>query len=452
MTEDRNPRARHFTARKDAPPRARAWRPSAGSSRPQARPASHAARQQHVAGHARPQQARPQQARPQQARQQARPASEAYRAQARPSGRRASGKRPGGTGAPDGRNLVVIGAGLLVVLLIAFFLVPRCTSALFGETQKVESGKLVSVRIPDGASGADIARVLFEAGVIANEREFKDAVHAKGAESSMKSGTFELTCGDSLDNIVSILSAGSNSTANRITVAEGLTLQKTAAAVEQQTSISASDFLAQAKASNYVSSYPFLAEAANDSLEGFLYPKTYDFDGREVTADAIIRDMLDQYAVEIADVDLAGARSKIKSAYNLDLTNYDILKVASIIEREAISDTDRPLVASAIYNRLRDGMALQSDATMGYVTGGEVTAEDLTKESPYNTYLNQGLTPTPICTPGLEALKAAADPATTNYKYFLIIENGSYSNHTFSETYEEHERAIEKAKSEGWAA
>jgi len=447
MTEDRNPRARHFTARKDAPPQARASRPSAGSSRPQARPASHTARQQHVAGHARPQQARPQQAR-----QQTRPASEAYRAQARPSGRRPSGKRPGGTGAPGGRNLVVIGAGLLVVLLIAFFLVPRCTSALFGETQKVESGKRVSVRIPDGASGADIASVLYQAGVIANEREFKDAVHAKGAESSMKSGTFELTCGDSLDNIVSILSAGSNSTANRITVAEGLTLQKTAAAVEQQTSISASDFLAQAKASNYVSSYPFLAEAANDSLEGFLYPKTYDFDGREVTADAIIRDMLDQYAVEIADVDLAGARSKIKAAYNLDLTNYDILKVASIIEREAISDTDRPLVASAIYNRLRDGMALQSDATMGYVTGGEVTAEDLTKESPYNTYLNQGLTPTPICTPGLEALKAAADPATTNYKYFLIIENGSYSNHTFSETYEEHERAIEKAKSEGWAA
>ena len=447
MTEDRNPRARHFTARNDAPPQARASRPSAGSSRPQARPASHAARQQHVAGHVRPQQARPQQAR-----QQARPASEAYRAQARPSGRRPFGRRPGGTGASGGRNLVVIGVGLLVVLLVAFFLVPRCTSALFGETQKVESGKLVSVRIPDGASGADIARVLFEAGVIANEREFKDAVHAKGAESSMKSGTFELTCGDSLDNIVSILSAGSNSTANRITVAEGLTLQKTAAAVEQQTSISASDFLAQAKASNYVSSYPFLAEAANDSLEGFLYPKTYDFDGREVTADAIIRDMLDQYAVEIADVDLAGARSKIKAAYNLDLTNYDILKVASIIEREAISDTDRPLVASAIYNRLRDGMALQSDATMGYVTGGEVTAEDLTKESPYNTYLNQGLTPTPICTPGLEALKAAADPATTNYKYFLIIENGSYSNHTFSETYEEHERAIEKAKSEGWAA
>ena len=442
MTEDRNPRARHFTARNDAPAQSRASRPSAGSSRPQARPASHAARQQRVAGHARPQQAR----------QQARPASEAYRAQARPSGRRPSGRRPGGTGAPGGRNLVVIGAGLLVVLLIAFFLVPRCTSALFGETQKVESGKLVSVRIPDGASGADIARVLYQAGVIANEREFKDAVHAKGAESSMKSGTFELTCGDSLDNIVSILSAGSNSTANRITVAEGLTLQKTAAAIEQQTSISASDFLAQAKASNYVSSYPFLAEAANDSLEGFLYPKTYDFDGREVTADAIIRDMLDQYAVEIADVDLAGARSKIKSAYNLDLTNYDILKVASIIEREAISDTDRPLVASAIYNRLRDGMALQSDATMGYVTGGEVTAEDLTKESPYNTYLNQGLTPTPICTPGLEALKAAADPATTNYKYFLIIENGSYSNHTFSETYEEHERAIEKAKSEGWAA
>ena len=155
--------------------------------------------------------------------------------------------------------------------------------------------------------------------------------------------------------------------------------------------------------------------------------------------------MLDQYQAEVVPLNLDGAAANISSAYGIELDGYDILTIASIIEREAVTDEDRPLVASVFYNRLRDSMPLQSDATMGYVTGGEVTADDLKQESPYNTYLNQGLPPTPICTPSMASIKAAMEPASTDYLYFLIIENGNYSNHTFSKTYEEHQAAIDKA-------
>ena len=185
---------------------------------------------------------------------------------------------------------------------------------------------------------------------------------------------------------------------------------------------------------------------SDDSLEGFLWASTYDFSGKEVSADAVIRAMLDRYVTATASLDWQSGEAALKGAYGVDFDDYDVLILASVIEREAVTEQDRPLVSSVFYNRMRDGMPLQSDATMGYVTGGEVTADDLKKESPYNTYLNKGLPPTPICTPSIECVQAALNPQSTDYLYFLIIENGTYSNHTFSRTYDEHMAAIEQAK------
>lgn len=156
--------------------------------------------------------------------------------------------------------------------------------------------------------------------------------------------------------------------------------------------------------------------------------------------------MLDRYVTATASLDWQSGEAALKGAYGVDFDDYDVLILASVIEREAVTEQDRPLVSSVFYNRMRDGMPLQSDATMGYVTGGEVTADDLKKESPYNTYLNKGLPPTPICTPSIECVQAALNPQSTDYLYFLIIENGTYSNHTFSRTYDEHMAAIEQAK------
>lgn len=302
-------------------------------------------------------------------------------------------------------------------------------------------GMQVEVVIDDGSGAIAIASKLEDAGVIASSDDFVAEVRKQGADSSLKSGAYMFTVGQSFDSIIDQLVSGPNSTSGALTIPEGLTVSQAAAVVSQTfSSISSDDFLAQAKASNYVADYPFLADAQDDSLEGFLCPKTYNFSGKSnVTADDVIRAMLDQYKSDVMSLDFDSAKSLIKDRYGIDMSDYDILKLASIIEREAVTDSQRPKVSSTFYNRLKIGMALQSDATMMYVTGGEVTADDLKRESPYNTYLNNGLTPTPICSPSIASIKAALSPDETDYLYFYITQTDEW----FSATYDEHLQAIE---------
>ena len=342
-------------------------------------------------------------------------------------------------------------AGIALVLLalsLVVFVLPRLGREQDSASSGVSQGDYVSVTIPEGSGANAIAKILLEAGVIDDKKVFLEEVDSQRAESNMKPGTYKLMAGGNISGIVRQLCEGPNSDEGRLTVAEGLTVAKTAEAVQKQLGISSDEFLAQAKASNYVDDYPFLSEAQDDSLEGFLYPKTYDFSGKDVSADSVIRAMLDQYKAEVHSLNMSDAAASLSSSYGVTVSDYDVLKVASIIEREAVTSDDRPLVSSVIYNRLKADMSLQSDATMGYVTGGDVTADDLKVDSPYNTYLHKGLTPTPICNPSLDSIQAALAPSPTNYYYFLIIENGSYSNHTFSETYDQHQEAIAKAQAD----
>lgn len=354
---------------------------------------------------------------------------------------------------PQGRRgklkfLPFVLVAVAVVAAIGFVVVPRFLGAGH-EGKTVEAGKTVTVNIPEGSGGSAIAQKLYDAGVISDKEAFATEVKRQEADSKLKSGTYVFVTGGDVAEVVSRLVTGPNSNKGTVTVAEGLTVKKTAKVVSESLGISTEDFLAQAKASNYSAQYVFLANAQNDSLEGFLYPTKYDFGSeKNVTADTVIKAMLDKYQSEVASLDFASAEATIKSQYGVTMSDYDIIKLASIIEREAISEDDRGKVASVFYNRLKAGMPLQSDATMSYVTGGEVTADDLKTQSPYNTYLNKGLPPTPICTPSLASIKAALAPDTTDYMYFLIIEKGDYSNHTFSTTYEDHQKAIEKAKAD----
>lgn len=309
---------------------------------------------------------------------------------------------------------------------------------------QVEAGQEVTITISEGSGGSTIVKQLLDAGVISDSSSFLQAVQKQNAEQKLKSGTYHFLTGSDPNDVVEQLVEGPNSTENQLKLAEGLTVQKTAAQVEQSLGISADDFIAQAKASNYVDDYSFLASAQNDSLEGFLYGKTYDLTGKEQSADSVIRMMLDQYQSEVQSLDFATAEANIKAHYGVEMSDYDILKMASIIEKEALNDDDRYKIASVFYNRLQQGMALQSDATMGYVTGGDVTADDLKTDSPYNTYLYKGLPPTPICSPSLASIQAALNPADTNYLYFWI----DSQNHVFSETYEQHQQAIANATSQ----
>ena len=356
--------------------------------------------------------------------------------------RRAQGK---GTGkaknhaAPFAALLAVI--AILAVVGVGFFVVPH----LFQRNEPVQdeypSGEEAIVTIPDGAGGAQIAQILIDAHVLSDDKAFYQEVQKQNADATMKSGTYQFITGATPSEVVRQLVSGPNATQYRLKLAEGLTVKQTAAAVEDQLGIPADDFLEQAKASNYVDDYSFLDGVSDDSLEGFLFAKTYDLGGKELTADTVIRTMLDQFKAEVAALDLEEARSTLHDRFNIDISDYGILKVASIIEKEAVTDEDRPLVGSVIYNRLSNSMYIQSDATMMYVTGGEVTASDLQTDSPYNTYLNSGLTPTPICSPSLPSIEAAMDPANTDYFYFFINDNV----HQFSETYEQHQQAINES-------
>ena len=330
---------------------------------------------------------------------------------------------------------------VVVLAVIAFFAVPAVKGLLGGEDASVTAGQQVTVTIPDGASGDTIASILSENHIVENPKDYYAAVKKLNADMSLQPGTYSFTTQMDATKVVQQLIEGPNAGSDALTVPEGLTVDQVADRVAQAYgSISKNDFLNQAKASNYVNDYPFLKGAANDSLEGFLFPKTYSL-GKKPSADDVIRAMLDQFNTEYKSLDFAGCEAKIKERYGVGMSDYDIINLASIVEREGLNAEQRAHVASVFYNRLAgklDGLRyLNSDATMMYVTGGEVTAADLQSDSPYNTYKHEGLPPTPICSPSLEALKATLEPTDSDDLYFYITQDEEY----FSQTYEEHQQS-----------
>ena len=331
-----------------------------------------------------------------------------------------------------------------MVLGIVLVLVPALAGSGSGDTQDVVAGNVVSVTIPEGSGASAVADALFDAGVIPNKSEFLSQVRRMSAEQSIKSGSYEFTTGDDTANIINLLTSGPNAEAT-LTIPEGYTVASVAQAVEETLGIPADEFLAQAKASNYVADFSFLEGAGNDSLEGFLFPKTYSFDAEGVTADEVIRTMLAQFQTELSTLDLSFAESE-------GLSVAQMVNLASIVEKESTSNT-RAMVAAVFYNRLDNTGEpnygfLQSDATTAYSVGHDPSAEEVHDESdPYSTYAHQGLPPTPICNPGLESLQAVCSPdqsgISEGYFYFFFWTNDAgETEYAFSKTYEEHQQAI----------
>lgn len=316
---------------------------------------------------------------------------------------------------------VVVGVGVGI---------PAVTSLLTSESSSYPAGEEVQITIPEGATGDQIASILSENHIIEDPKVYYAAVREQGADMSLKPGDYLFTTGQDPASVVKQLVAGPNVEGVHLTIQEGLTVAQTAARVEEVYGIPADDFIAQAKASNYVGDYAFLEGAYDDSLEGFLYPKTYTFSGTP-TADQIIRALLDQFETETAALDLANGPA--------GLSTQQIVTLASLVERETAVDDERPLVASVIYNRLEANMPLQIDAAIVYARGGgsqAVTYDDLEIDSPYNVYQNTGLTPGPICSPSVSSIEAALSPADTDYLYY-VASAASDGTHKFSSTYDE---------------
>lgn len=330
-----------------------------------------------------------------------------------------------------------------MVFLILFILVLAWVALLFAEmmveTDK-EGGQTITIEIPKGAGQRDIAKILKENGLIGNEIAFYLKVREMSAGSQLKYGNFELNDGYSLKTLIQkLVTEGAKREGNWITIPEGFTIEKIAVKLEQEGYCSADEFLAAVEQDNY--DYWFLESIPEDAdvkyrLQGFLFPDTYDL-GENVTAEGVVRTMLDQFGVQYTKGMDAKARE-------MGRTTYEIVTEASMIQRETSHDSERAKIAGVIENRLAKNMRLQIDPTFLYpLTNGmydksRSTYEDTRTESPYNTYRNYGLPVGPICSPGLPSIEAALHPESHSFFFYHTDEIKKDGSHIFTETYDEH--------------
>jgi UPF0755 protein len=203
-------------------------------------------------------------------------------------------------------------------------------------------------------------------------------------------------------------------------------------------------YFAATRRSPLISFAAYGAPRRTPDLEGFLFPDTYQL-VEPINIQKLVNDQLTTFRQQFAHVNLAYARSK-------HLTPYDVLIIASLVQGEAATGHDQPLVASVIYNRLRLGMPLQIDATVRYAVGNytrPITESQLHNGSPWNTYVQKGLPPTPIDNPGLAAIQAAAHPARTNFLYFVakVCGNGSSVFESSYQQFQADEAKYQRARS-----
>lgn len=346
---------------------------------------------------------------------------------------------------PKKSKAPAIVAAVLAVLVVGGLAWGALTLFNSCSAQSVEllaEGQEATITVAEGAGAKVVGEQLAEARLVSNAGDFTKRVNEMGVDSQLKPGTYTFAGGMSLDAIINQLTAGP--VANALTIPEGSTLEAVAQSVATFTEnrITADAFTAAASdASAYAADYDFLADAGTNSLEGFLFPKTYEI-GDDATAESVVRMMLDQFKTETSGLDWSYPQSQ-------GLTIYDAVKLASIVERESSGDEQiRAQVASVFYNRLNNfgdpnyGF-LQSDATTAYELGHDPTPEDIKNPTPFNTYTNTGLPPTPICSPGLDCLQAVCNPAQTNYFFFCFAPDESGTmQYYFSETYEEHQQTF----------
>ena len=303
----------------------------------------------------------------------------------------------------------------------------------------VQPGQPVQIEIPQGAGTAEIAERLSEVGVVSNANRFRLEARRAGADGQLRAGIYDFETGMSYEQVIAELRSGPPIVYSTVTIPEGWVIEQVAERVERDAGIPAAEFEELARGGYEEFPREYLQEVPDGLLEGYLFPKTYRVREGSSARD-VIEMMLDQFEIELAEVDVAAAEAR-------GFTLHELVTMASIIERETRVADERVYVSSVIHNRLEKGMRLEIDATIEYLLPGtrfRLTYEDLEIDSPYNTYRNAGLPPGPICSPGLASLKAAAAPADTEYIFYVLTDpDGS---HTFTETYEEFLRAKERSK------
>jgi UPF0755 protein len=323
--------------------------------------------------------------------------------------------------------LAIIGAGLLSVSYYSNNI----------EAVDTSNSESVLVQIPAGSTPNAIGDILLDKGLIHDLNVYKIYLRLNDKGGAFKAGDYSMTKAMSLEEIIALLEVGGNvKTTTNITIQEGLTLLEIANVIDSQFSIDKEVFLALANdVSYFVLDYPFLEDDNIVSLEGYLYPDTYNI-YLNSTEENIIRRMLSGFEEIYTSV----IEGNIPEGMDLN----SVMTMASIVEGEALLDSERPVVASVFYNRIEENWRLESCATVQYALGerkSTLTYADLEVESDYNTYQHFGLPPGPINSPGAASISAAVNPDTTEYMFFLAIGDGS---HYFTDNYDDFLKA--KAK------
>jgi UPF0755 protein len=322
------------------------------------------------------------------------------------------------------RRLVLgLGGGVLLVL-VAWFLL-----SLFQPFAGDGKGS-VRVAIPRGSGVGAIGDLLERRGVVSSSFFFGLRARLSGKASDLKPGVYTLRRDISYGAALATLSRGPPPNLIRITIPEGRSRREIARIVGGSL---AGSYLAATRSSALLNPRRYGAPRGA-SLEGFLFPATYVLRRGRPVSD-LVDQQLAAFKREFGEISLGYARTK-------NLTPYDVLIIASMIEREAAVPRDRPLIASVIYNRLHAHMPLQIDATVRYAFDDwthPLTDHQLHSSSPYNTYTRLGLPVGPIGNPGLASIEAAAHPARTRFLYFVVKPCGN-GEHAFSSTYAQFQR------------
>lgn len=327
------------------------------------------------------------------------------------------------------RNLLI--AGLIIILSAAFGLWAFLPD---GSNVDVESGQRVHMKIRPGMDAREIGRALEREGVIDSSLRFRLLVKLHGYGDQLKVGTYNFKTGMTYDAVFEKLLAGEQEYVT-FTIPEGFTVKDIALRLEEVGIADSEEFLEEAKD---FAPYRYMEKRPNTfyRCEGFLFPDTYT-----VESDVELMTIMNMM---VEDFDQRLTEAMRRQAQSMGLSIYDLITLASIVEKECRYAEDRAVVAQVFFKRLAIGMPLQTDASLQYLMDApkeDVTIADTEIESPYNTYQHFGLTPGPIANPGMAAIKAVLDPAPTDYLYFVADRNGH--NH-YSNTYEEHLALVEQ--------
>ncbi len=320
------------------------------------------------------------------------------------------------------------------LLAVLFSLTVAFSFALFCVTapSPQKTGE-IAIEIPQGSSLNKISALLEEAGAIRGRLRFKVLAKLMKMERNLKFGEYRFMLPMTPIALLQKIASG-DVIAYLITFPEGVTIFDVAQNIERAGLMPGAAVLQRAADAQFAASLGI----AGESLEGYLFPETYKFN-RGTSPEDILRRMVDRFN-KVFNQDTE------KQAAALGLSKKDVITLASLVEKETGCAEEKPVVAAVFLNRLRKGMRLDCDPTVIYGLKLENSAfnerlnkNHLKKESPYNTYLNVGLPPGPICSPGLDSIQAVLHPAKVSYLFFVSKNDGT---HQFSETLAQHNRAV----------